>query len=50
MDQDYKEIYFDQFCKSCKHENLEENLEPCDECLSNPANLYSHKPVNWEEK
>lgn len=47
---DYKEVYFDKYCKLCKHEKLNESDEICDECLHNPINLYSHKPVNFEEK
>lgn len=27
-----------------------ENEEPCFECLNEPENLHSHKPVNWEAK
>lgn len=46
----YKEVYFDQYCKTCKHKDLDEHEDPCDECLNEPQNLYSHKPVNWEEK
>lgn len=46
----YKEVYFGQYCKQCKHETLDPNDEPCDECLENPMNIYSHKPVKFEEK
>lgn len=46
----YKEVYFNQYCKNCKHEKLKDNEEPCNECLDNPVNLYSHKPVKFEEK
>lgn len=24
-----KEVYFDQYCKSCKHHGLEESKDPC---------------------
>ena len=50
MSDDYKEVYFDKYCKSCEYENLSEEDEPCDECLVNTVNLYSHKPVKWKEK
>ena len=50
MVNDYKEVYFDQYCKTCKNEKTPENKEPCYECLNNPVNLNSRKPVNWEEK
>lgn len=46
----YKEVYFDKYCKTCQHKDLDEKEEPCRSCLSEPANLYSHKPVNWKEK
>lgn len=46
----YKEVYFDQYCKTCKHQDSKEDDEPCDDCLNNPVNVYSHKPVRWEEK
>lgn len=45
----YKEVYFDQFCKTCKHGGKPESEPPCDDCLENPVNLYSHKPVKYEE-
>ena len=50
MEESYKEVYFDQYCKTCEHEKLKEADDPCDECLNNPVNLYSHKPVMYEEK
>ena len=50
MEESYKEVYFDQYCKNCKYEKLKEIDDPCDECLNNPVNLYSHKPVMYEEK
>lgn len=45
-----KEVYFDQYCKTCKHFGKKETDDPCDECLSNPVNTYSHKPTEWEKK
>lgn len=47
---DYKEVYFMDYCKKCKHEKLKETEEPCSECLAEPTNLHSHKPVRYEEK
>lgn len=49
MDDQYKIVLFDQYCPTCKHKDLDENKEPCEECLSNPINLYSHRPIKWEE-
>jgi hypothetical protein len=50
MEDIYKEVYFDQYCKNCIYEKTAEKDEPCYECLNNPVNLYSHKPVNFEKK
>ena len=33
---DYLFVRFDKYCKTCKHEKLEENEPPCDECLEHP--------------
>lgn len=49
-DNEYKEVYFYQYCKDCKHEHLPMAEEPCNECLDNPTNQYSHKPVKFEKK
>lgn len=46
----YKEVYFEQFCKICKHKEKSEKDDPCFDCLAEPANLNSHKPVKFEEK
>jgi hypothetical protein len=45
--EEYKEVYFHLFCPDCKHRKTPMTDGPCDECLSNPTNLHSHKPVNW---
>lgn len=50
MEDIYKEVRYDEYCKKCKHEKLEEYKDVCHECLSNPTNLYSIKPVRFEEK
>lgn len=47
---DYKEVYFHEYCETCKHKKVANTDDPCDECLSEPINLYSHKPVKWEAK
>lgn len=49
-DNEYKEVYFHQYCKTCKNEKLTEQDETCNYCLDHPINLQSNKPVNWEEK
>lgn len=49
-EREYKEVYFDQYCKTCKHKDKKEDAHPCNECLEDCINLYSHKPTRWEEK
>lgn len=48
--QAYKEVYFHEYCKKCKHRDLKEKDFPCDECISEPLNLNSHRPVKYEQK
>lgn len=50
MSDSYKEVYFNQYCILCKHKACSEETEPCSECLTNPVNACSHKPVKYEEK
>lgn len=44
-----KFVEFEKYCKDCKFKDLEETEEPCCDCLAEPVNLYSHKPVKWKE-
>ena len=50
MDEDLMEVYFHEYCNTCVHKDVNEAEDPCDECLANPVNSCSHKPVNWKEK
>ena len=43
-----KEVYFYQYCKTCKYCKTKEFEDPCNDCLNNPMNIDSHKPVNYE--
>ena len=45
-----KEVYFDQYCSRCLFEKKPEDEDPCNECLYNPGNEDSHKPVNFKKK
>lgn len=45
----YKEVLFDEYCRTCKHKGCSNVEEPCTSCLDKPLNLYSHKPTLWEE-
>ena len=47
---EYEEVYFHEYCEKCEYKDIDEVKDPCNECLSEPANLYSHKPVKFKEK
>lgn len=42
-----KFVDFCKWCYSCKHAELPENQDPCWECLTQPVNEGSTKPVNF---
>lgn len=50
MENKQKEVYFWEYCKTCKYSATPEDEDPCDECLGHGSNENSHKPVNWEPK
>lgn len=45
-----KEVLFGKYCPKCKYEKLEEYKDPCHECLNNPVNANSHKPIYFKER
>lgn len=49
-DRKYKEVYFHEYCPTCEHRNVKNTEMPCDECLSEPLNLETHRPVKYEQK
>lgn len=36
------------WCPSCKYEKQPDSEDPCNDCLSDPVNVESRKPVCWE--
>lgn len=50
MDELYRIVNFKKYCDICKHKELVETEDPCNDCLDHPTNLYSEKPINFEEK
>lgn len=52
MEDNYKEVYFGEYCKTCQHLGDDESdvNSPCYDCLAAPMNQYSHKPVNYKQK
>lgn len=37
-------------CKTCRYEEKKEFEEPCCDCLYEPTNINTRKPIKWEEK
>lgn len=49
MEEVTMEVEFHEYCPICKHADVPETKDPCNECLGAPYNLNSCKPINWEE-
>lgn len=45
-----REVRFDIYCKKCLYRDKNDEDGPCDECLKNSANAYSHKPIYYKEE
>lgn len=45
-----KIVDFKKYCETCKHKDIKEIEDSCNECLDNPTNTHSKKPINYEEK
>lgn len=45
-----KIVEFDKYCKSCKHFTKKESEDPCHDCLNEPTNINSRKPIMYEKK
>ncbi|MBO7453453.1 MAG: hypothetical protein J6U54_24225 [Clostridiales bacterium] len=43
-------VEFDKFCKDCEYYKEDETFEKCAECLQNPVNQGSIKPVMFKER
>lgn len=41
-------VEYDQFCNNCKYKDLPDGAIPCDECLTNPVNTDSRRPIKYE--
>lgn len=49
MEQQKRIVEFEKYCKKCKHYKLKETKDPCNNCLDEPVNDDSRKPVYFEE-
>lgn len=45
-----KFVNFRLYCPKCAHYEASPDDEPCNECLTNPVNVESEKPVMYKEK
>lgn len=45
-----KEVRFDIWCDRCKHKDKSEKDDPCWDCLDEPVNEHSTKPLYFEEE
>ena len=41
-------VDFESHCKMCKHKDVPQEEDPCDECLGEPMNTDSDIPVRYE--
>ena len=46
---DHRIVMFSKYCSNCKYLDKKQHEEPCNECLDNPVNLHSEKPVKYVE-
>ena len=47
MESKQKEAWFWMYCKHCALKNKSEEHPTCNDCLNQPYNEDSHKPVNY---
>lgn len=50
MEIEYREVMYCKYCRDCKYGSYADTEEPCSECLEEPVNLYTDKPVRFEAK
>lgn len=50
MIDELKIVDFHKYCRRCKYEHCSEADDICWDCLEEPVNLYSQKPINFKEK
>lgn len=42
-------VEFDKWCQKCEHKDLKDDEDPCNECLAEPVNENSRRPVNFKK-
>lgn len=44
-----KFVEYHRYCLYCKYRDTKQDEEPCNECLTEPVNEDSHKPVKFKD-
>ena len=44
-----KIVDFKKYCDTCKYKELNSACDPCNECLDNPTNLHTTRPLRYKE-
>ena len=39
-----------EWCRECENCDKLPSEDPCHECLNNPSNVHSTKPINFKQK
>lgn len=42
-----KEVWYHIYCDTCKNRDCNEHVPPCNNCLENPSNEDTHKPIHY---
>lgn len=48
MNGETKFVDYELYCPKCKYWTKDEHEDPCNDCMSQPTNEYSTKPVCYE--
>ena len=38
------------YCRQCEHQALLPSEDPCHDCLNNPSNTHSRRPIHYKKK
>ena len=49
MEQSHEKIVRFELCNYCEHKNRPEYEEPCSDCLDNPVNVDSVRPIHFKD-
>lgn len=50
MDENVKIVDYELYCPKCKYIQEPESCDECNDCLNNPYNINSKKPIRFEEE